>query len=142
MFTGQNSELWQCLSANACQLKKRFFENFTICRKALLNKRFGRFSDFGIRKYARSPIAIYWRTQAQKKAIRNAYCFQSLYGRLFISPYPYTLQVPALTGLKTRCGNLNGFSYGGMRDARRSVKFGTRPVKWRRAFGCRPYRPI
>jgi len=79
MFTGQNSEVWQCLSANACQLKKQFFENFTICRKALLNKRFGRFSDFGIRKYARSPIAIYWRTQAQKKAIRNAYCFQSLY---------------------------------------------------------------
>jgi hypothetical protein len=46
MFTRQNSEVWQCLSANACQLKKQFFENFTICQKALLNKRFGRFSNF------------------------------------------------------------------------------------------------
>ncbi|MAU14305.1 MAG: hypothetical protein CMH47_16825 [Muricauda sp.] len=68
MFTGQNSELWQCLSANACQLKKRFFENFTICRKPLLNKSFGRFSHFSVMEI--SPFANWhiWVSAGTKKS--------------------------------------------------------------------------
>ena len=79
MFTGQNSEVWQCLSANACQLKKQFFENFTIWRKASLNKGFGEFSD--LRYSKTSPYANWhiWASANTKKAIRDAYRFQTLY---------------------------------------------------------------
>jgi len=46
MFTMQNWQEWQCLSANPCQLVWRFFENICNRAKSLFYKCFDGFGIF------------------------------------------------------------------------------------------------
>jgi len=59
MFTGQNSEVWQCLSANAYPLVWHFFENFLKCEKPLFYEVFSALDIFRIAFCPHLPIGSY-----------------------------------------------------------------------------------
>ncbi|KFF19996.1 hypothetical protein CMT89_17865 [Elizabethkingia anophelis] len=71
MFTMQNSQRWQCLSANPRQLVRRFFENFYNYEKPLFNKGFGAFKIF-----LNGVLLTFanWHLWANKRAVQKMFC--------------------------------------------------------------------
>jgi hypothetical protein len=72
MFTGQNSEVWQCLSANAYPLVWLFFENFYNQGNPLFNKGFGAIGIFCNSVFG---SICQLADMGKEKAVHFVYCF-------------------------------------------------------------------
>ncbi|PZP44981.1 hypothetical protein DU508_17155 [Pedobacter chinensis] len=71
MFTGQNSEVWQCLSANACPLVWHFFENFCNNENPCLIRFLACLGYSGIAFANICQLA----DMGKEKAVHFVYCF-------------------------------------------------------------------